>query len=133
VFLTYGADGVSPGDRTTHHVDGYETLALDQLVVRLVSDELAFQGPGPITLPALPGGSPRPRPAATGQQAPPTTVTQVPATASRPDPKASTGLLDISAPKRTATTKKAKRTVRTTKRAVRTTKPTTKRTSKPAR
>ncbi len=39
-FLTYGADGVSPGDRTEHHVSDYAVLALDDLVVRLVSDEL---------------------------------------------------------------------------------------------
>ncbi|MGQ0823604.1 MAG: vWA domain-containing protein [Actinomycetota bacterium] len=40
-FLTYGADGVSPGDATTHHVDDYSVLSLDELVVQLVSDELA--------------------------------------------------------------------------------------------
>ena len=39
-FLTYGADGVSPGDRTDHHVSDYAVLALDDLVVRLVADEL---------------------------------------------------------------------------------------------
>jgi Mg-chelatase subunit ChlD len=39
-FLTYGADGVSPGDQTDHHVSDYAVLALDDLVVRLVSDEL---------------------------------------------------------------------------------------------
>jgi hypothetical protein len=41
-FLTYGADGVSPGDRTTHHVDidDYSVLSLDELVVQLVKDEL---------------------------------------------------------------------------------------------
>ncbi|MDQ1565941.1 MAG: hypothetical protein QOF96_821 [Actinomycetota bacterium] len=39
-FLTYGADGVSPGDHTDHHVSDYAVLALDDLVVRLVSDEL---------------------------------------------------------------------------------------------
>ena len=39
-FLTYGADGVSPGDRTTHHVDDYSVLSLDELVVQLVRDEL---------------------------------------------------------------------------------------------
>jgi Mg-chelatase subunit ChlD len=39
-FLTYGADGVSPGDDTDHHVSDYAVLALDDLVVRLVSDEL---------------------------------------------------------------------------------------------
>jgi Mg-chelatase subunit ChlD len=39
-FLTYGADGVSPGDQTDHHVSDYAVLALDDLVVRLVADEL---------------------------------------------------------------------------------------------
>jgi Mg-chelatase subunit ChlD len=39
-FLTYGADGASPGDHTDHHVSDYAVLALDDLVVRLVSDEL---------------------------------------------------------------------------------------------
>lgn len=43
VFLTYGADGQSPGDTTSHHVDpeDYDVLALDELVVQLVSDEVA--------------------------------------------------------------------------------------------
>jgi len=40
VFLTYGADGASPGDSTPHHVDGYSVLALDDLVVQLVAEEL---------------------------------------------------------------------------------------------
>ncbi len=45
LFLTYGADGKSPGDRRVDlNVDAYETLALDQLVVRLVSEELSWQG-----------------------------------------------------------------------------------------
>jgi Mg-chelatase subunit ChlD len=39
-FLTYGADGISPGDQTDHHVSDYAVLALDDLVVRLVADEL---------------------------------------------------------------------------------------------
>jgi hypothetical protein len=39
-FLTYGADGASPGDQTDHHVSDYAVLALDDLVVRLVTDEL---------------------------------------------------------------------------------------------
>ncbi|MGH9010344.1 MAG: vWA domain-containing protein, partial [Acidimicrobiia bacterium] len=39
-FLTYEADGASPGDHTDHHVSDYAVLALDDLVVRLVSDEL---------------------------------------------------------------------------------------------
>lgn len=43
VFLTYGADGTSPGDSTAHHVepDAYSVLPLDELVVKLVTDELA--------------------------------------------------------------------------------------------
>jgi Mg-chelatase subunit ChlD len=45
-FLTYGADGASPGDRTDHHVSDYAVLALDDLVVRLVSDELRPLGSG---------------------------------------------------------------------------------------
>ena len=54
VFLTYGADGASPGDRTNLNVDAYETLALDQLVTRLTREELAWQGPQAQTLPPLP-------------------------------------------------------------------------------
>jgi Mg-chelatase subunit ChlD len=45
-FLTYGADGASPGDQTDHHVSDYAVLALDDLVVRLVSDELRPLGSG---------------------------------------------------------------------------------------
>ena len=45
-FLTYGADGASPGDTTDHHVSDYAVLALDDLVVRLVSDELRPLGSG---------------------------------------------------------------------------------------
>lgn len=45
-FLTYGADGASPGDKTDHHVSDYAVLALDDLVVRLVSDELRPLGSG---------------------------------------------------------------------------------------
>jgi hypothetical protein len=46
VFLTYGVDGRSPGDTTSHHVDpeDYDVLALDELVVQLVTDELAHLG-----------------------------------------------------------------------------------------
>ncbi len=41
-FLTYGAAGAgTPGDSTTHHVKDYSVLSLDDLVVRLVGDELA--------------------------------------------------------------------------------------------
>ena len=45
-FLTYGADVASPGDGTTHHASDYAVLALDDLVVRLVSDELRGVAPG---------------------------------------------------------------------------------------
>jgi hypothetical protein len=40
LFLTYGADG-APGDETSHHVDDYSVLALDDLVVRVISDEIS--------------------------------------------------------------------------------------------
>jgi hypothetical protein len=40
LFLTYGAGG-APGDETTHHVDEYSVLSLDDLVVRIVQEELA--------------------------------------------------------------------------------------------
>jgi Mg-chelatase subunit ChlD len=41
-FLTYGASGApEPGDTTTHQVKDYSVLSLDDLVVRLVRDELA--------------------------------------------------------------------------------------------
>ena len=41
LFLTYGAGG-APGDDTTHHIDDYSVLSLDDLVVRLVQEQLAF-------------------------------------------------------------------------------------------
>ena len=41
LFLTYGAGG-GPGYDTDHHVDDYSVLSLDQLVVRIVEEELAF-------------------------------------------------------------------------------------------
>lgn len=41
LFLTYGADG-APGDDTTHHVDDYSVLSLDDLVVRIVQEQLAY-------------------------------------------------------------------------------------------
>jgi hypothetical protein len=43
VFLTYGADGAPTGDTTAHRVEpgSYDVLALDELVVRIVGDELA--------------------------------------------------------------------------------------------
>ena len=42
VFLTYGVDGASPGESTPMNVerDQYSVLPLDELVVRLVGDEL---------------------------------------------------------------------------------------------
>lgn len=42
VFLTYGADGAGPGETTSMEVerDQYSVLPLDELVVRLVADEL---------------------------------------------------------------------------------------------
>ena len=39
LFLTYGAGG-APGDDTTHHVDDYSVLSLDDLVVKVVEEEL---------------------------------------------------------------------------------------------
>jgi hypothetical protein len=39
LFLTYGAGG-APGDDTTHHVDDYSVLSLDDLVVRIIQEEL---------------------------------------------------------------------------------------------
>jgi hypothetical protein len=44
LFLTYGADG-APGDETSHHVDDYSVLSLDELIVRLVEEELAHLSP----------------------------------------------------------------------------------------
>jgi hypothetical protein len=41
LFLTYGPGG-APGDDTSHHVDDYSVLSLDDLVVRLVEEQLAF-------------------------------------------------------------------------------------------
>jgi hypothetical protein len=41
LFLTYGPGG-APGDDTTHHVDDYSVLSLDDLVVRLVEEQLTF-------------------------------------------------------------------------------------------
>ncbi len=40
LFLTYGAGG-APGDDTTHHVDDYSVMSLDELVVTMVMEELA--------------------------------------------------------------------------------------------
>ena len=47
VFLTYAGptNGGSPGDETTHHVEDYSVENLDDLLVRLVEEELAYQNP----------------------------------------------------------------------------------------
>lgn len=47
VFLTYEGptNGGAPGETTTHHVDDYSVENLDDLLVRLVEEELAFQNP----------------------------------------------------------------------------------------
>lgn len=39
LFLTYGAGG-EPGDDTSHHVDDYSVLSLDDLVVKIVEEQL---------------------------------------------------------------------------------------------
>jgi hypothetical protein len=43
LFLTYGPDG-KPGDSTSHHVDDYSVLSLDELIIRLVEEELGNLG-----------------------------------------------------------------------------------------
>jgi hypothetical protein len=40
LFLTYGPQG-GPGDETSHHVEDYSVLSLDQLIIRIVEEELA--------------------------------------------------------------------------------------------
>ena len=47
IFLTYEGptNGGAPGDVTTHHVDDYSVANLDDLLVKLVSEELAYQSP----------------------------------------------------------------------------------------
>ncbi|GIK43627.1 MAG: hypothetical protein BroJett011_74600 [Chloroflexota bacterium] len=47
IFLTYASptNGGAPGDETTHHVDDYSVEKLDDLLVRLVQEELAYQNP----------------------------------------------------------------------------------------
>ncbi len=42
IFLTYGPEG-QPGDSTTHHVEDYTVQKLDDLVVRMIEEELAHQ------------------------------------------------------------------------------------------
>jgi Mg-chelatase subunit ChlD len=45
IFLTYADDSNAgpPGEETTHHVDDYTVEHLDDLLVNLVTDELAYQ------------------------------------------------------------------------------------------
>jgi hypothetical protein len=45
VFLTYAGptNGGAPGDVTTHHVEDYSVENLDDLLVRLIEEELAWQ------------------------------------------------------------------------------------------
>ncbi len=47
IFLTYEGptNGGAPGETTTHHVDDYSVENLDDLLVRLVEEELAYQNP----------------------------------------------------------------------------------------
>jgi hypothetical protein len=47
IFLTYEGPTNSgpPGEVTTHHVDSYTVSNLDDLLVRLVTEELAYQSP----------------------------------------------------------------------------------------
>lgn len=47
IFLTYAGptNGGAPGETTTHHVDDYSVENLDDLLVRLVTEELAHQRP----------------------------------------------------------------------------------------
>ena len=47
VFLTYAGptNGGSPGYETTHHVEDYSVENLDDLLVRMVEEELAYQNP----------------------------------------------------------------------------------------
>lgn len=47
IFLTYDGptNGGAPGETTTHHVDDYSVENLDDLLVRLVEEEIAHQNP----------------------------------------------------------------------------------------
>ncbi len=52
VFLSYGAGGAATGGSTDIDSTDYEELALDELVVRLIAEELSALGDGPpITVP----------------------------------------------------------------------------------
>jgi Mg-chelatase subunit ChlD len=47
IFLTYAGptNGGAPGEITTHHVEDYSVASLDDLLVKLVQAELAYQNP----------------------------------------------------------------------------------------
>jgi hypothetical protein len=47
IFLTYAGptNGGAPGEVTTHHVEDYSVNNLDDLLVKLVEEELAYQSP----------------------------------------------------------------------------------------
>ncbi|MEW5956592.1 MAG: vWA domain-containing protein, partial [Chloroflexota bacterium] len=47
IFLTYEGptNGGAPGEATTHHVEDYSVANLDDLLVKLVEEELAYQTP----------------------------------------------------------------------------------------
>ena len=47
IFLTYAGptSGGPPGEETTHHVEDYSVNNLDDLLVKLVEEELAYQSP----------------------------------------------------------------------------------------
>ena len=51
VFLTYGAGGTATGGSTDIETTDYEELALDQLVVRLIAEELSALTGTPIDVP----------------------------------------------------------------------------------
>jgi Mg-chelatase subunit ChlD len=54
VFLSYGAEGAALGTSTDISKADYEELSLDDLVVRLVADELSARTGQPITVPPAP-------------------------------------------------------------------------------
>lgn len=71
LFLTYGAGG-APGDDTTHHIDDYSVLSLDDLVVRIVQEELAHVQPAQYSLLIVSGrGTAPPCPFDSGKPTPP--------------------------------------------------------------
>ena len=52
MFLSYGAGGAATGGSTDINSTDYEELALDELVVRLIAEELAdLTADGAITVP----------------------------------------------------------------------------------